>query len=223
MDIRWWKRGRWKDYHQVSIIYPRIPLLTHPLISCSLAIQLSKVRASVLLISTDPAHNLSDAFSQKFGKDPTLVTGFENLYAMEIDPTATMDDLAKDTAERDKIAASSSEREPKSEENPLSSLFNSGLMSELSTSIPGADEAMGFAQVMKLVKSLEFSVIVFDTAPTGHTLRFLSFPRIMEKALGKLVDLTGKFGGMMQQVRDVLRKNLFFYSFLVLWDAWNEY
>ncbi|KAF8537263.1 anion-transporting ATPase-like domain-containing protein [Trichophaea hybrida] len=152
--------------------------------SCSLAIQLSKVRESVLLISTDPAHNLSDAFNQKFGKEARKVDGFDNLSAMEIDPSGSIQELLE-----------SADAGGGTGGNPLGSV-----MQDIAFSIPGVDEAMSFAEVLKQVKSLSYSVIIFDTAPTGHTLRFLQFPTVLEKALGKISQLSGRFGPMLNGI-----------------------
>ncbi|KAI7865896.1 ATPase GET3 [Spinellus fusiger] len=154
--------------------------------SCSLAVQLSKVRKSVLLISTDPAHNLSDAFGQKFSKEATLVNGFENLYAMEIDPTSSIQEMIEQSDQGNAMG---------------------GMVQDLAYAIPGVDEAMGFAEVMKQVKTMSYSVVVFDTAPTGHTLRFLSFPTVLEKALAKISSLSGRFGPMFQQVSGMMGLN----------------
>ncbi|KAK2353883.1 P-loop containing nucleoside triphosphate hydrolase superfamily protein [Trifolium repens] len=145
--------------------------------TCSsiLSILLASVRSSVLIISTDPAHNLSDAFQQRFTKVPTLVNGFSNLYAMEVDPAVEHEDMGGNDG--------------------MDNLFN-----ELAGAIPGIDEAMSFAEMLKLVQTMDYSVIVFDTAPTGHTLRLLQFPSVLEKGLAKVMSLKNKFGGLFSQM-----------------------
>lgn len=51
---------------------------------------------------------------------------------------------------------------------------------------------------------MDYSCIVFDTAPTGHTLRLLNFPTILQKGLTKLVGLKNSMGGMFGQVSAML-------------------
>lgn len=74
------------------------------------------------------------------------------------------------------------------------------LVSELANAIPGIDEAMSFAEMLKLVQTMDYSVIVFDTAPTGHTLRLLQFPSTLEKGLAKMMTLKSRFGGLLNQM-----------------------
>ncbi|KAF2726046.1 anion-transporting ATPase [Polychaeton citri CBS 116435] len=155
--------------------------------SCSLAVQMAKARGSVLLISTDPAHNLSDAFGVKFGKDAKPVPGVPGLSAMEIDPNGSIQDLISKGGDDAQEAMQG-----------LGGVGN--MFQDMAFSIPGVDEAMSFAEVCKQVKGMEYELIIFDTAPTGHTLRFLQFPNLLEKALEKLSQLSQQFGGMLNSL-----------------------
>jgi arsenite/tail-anchored protein-transporting ATPase len=142
------------------------------------------------------------------------VNGFDNLSAMEIDPTSAIQEMVEQCMAQFCPRYTSYLKMISADQNGMMG----SMMQDLAFAIPGVDEAMSFAEIMKCstfpepvtkahshafanrhVKSMEFSVIVFDTAPTGHTLRFLSFPTVLEKALGKLSTLSGQFGPMIRQ------------------------
>lgn len=145
--------------------------------ACALAAQLAKQRESVLVVSTDPAHNISDAFRQKFSGSPEKVNGFDNLYAMEVDAEGMAGEAGGG---------------------------EDSLLADITSSVPGIDEAMGFAEVLRMVNSMDFSVVVFDTAPTGHTIRLLQLPSALDRSLGKLSSLSSGLGGMMQQAMQAM-------------------
>jgi len=158
--------------------------------SCSLGVLLAGCRRSVLIISTDPAHNLSDAFGQKFTSKPTLVNGFDNLFCLEIEPSQAVQENLQEDLSADANGGAAG----------LQAMFK-----ELGTSIPGIDEALSFAEIMKSVDSLDYEIVVFDTAPTGHTLRLLSFPRALEAAFAKFNNFKDKIMGLASQFAPMMQ------------------
>lgn len=166
--------------------------------SCSIAIQmaLQQPEKQFLLISTDPAHNLSDAFGEKFGKDARKVTGMDNLSCMEIDPSAALKDM-------NDLAVSG---DNDNNGGGLNDILQGGALADLTGSIPGIDEALSFLEVMKHIKKQErsegdaFDTVIFDTAPTGHTLRFLQLPTTLSKLLEKFGEITSRLGPMLNSL-----------------------
>lgn len=71
-------------------------------------------------------------------------------------------------------------------------------------SIPGIDEASSFGTILKSLDQYKFDLIIFDTAPTGHTLRLLDFPKILQKGILKLIELKEKFGGMLTSMSSMM-------------------
>ena len=70
--------------------------------------------------------------------------------------------------------------------------------------MPGIDEATSFGEVIKSLDQYKFDLVIFDTAPTGHTLRLLNFPTILDKALLKMIQMKEKFGSMFGQLGGML-------------------
>jgi arsenite-transporting ATPase len=144
--------------------------------AASLALVLAKraPKKRVLIFSSDPAHSLSDSFNEPIGPLKTGVGGLRNLDAMEIDPGEWFDDL---------------KRRYRSWTNDLFDSLTSGsrldikfdreAMRELvELTPPGIDEIAALGVISDLIDEDKYDVIVLDTAPTGHLIRFLELPRV---------------------------------------------
>lgn len=135
--------------------------------ACATAVRHADAGKRTLIITTDPAANLADVFEQPIGHHMTPLTGIANLWAMEIDPDSA-------TAEYKERALA-----------PLRDIFPAPMVEVINEQMSGpcTAEVAAFDRFTDFLvldneadQPVEFDVIVFDTAPTGHTIRLLELP-----------------------------------------------
>lgn len=129
-----------------------------------------------LIVTTDPASNLADVFEQEIGHKITPVKGIDKLYAMEIDP----DEATREYKER--IIAPFREALP---EDVIASI-------DEQLSGPCTTEVASFDRFIDFMEGDEYDIIVFDTAPTGHTIRLLELPVDWSKHIEEASKGTGQ-------------------------------
>ncbi|WP_113447690.1 arsenical pump-driving ATPase [Rhizobium cremeum] len=132
-------------------------------LSCAVAIALADRGLKVLLVSTDPASNLDEMLGTTLTDEPRSVPGIPGLSAMNIDPETAAEDYRRRVLEQMAPSASASDKATVREQ----------LSGACTTEIAAFDEFVG----LLTGDASDFDHIVFDTAPTGHTLRLLSLPK----------------------------------------------
>lgn len=134
-------------------------------LACATAIRLADGGARILLVSTDPASNLGEMLGASLSNQPTPIPGVPRLFALDIDPEQAANDY------RERVIA------------PYRPLWTEAQVGELREQLAGACtvEIAAFDEFAELLADDEqrvpFDHVLFDTAPTGHTLRLLSLPR----------------------------------------------
>ncbi|HEY4537483.1 MAG TPA: arsenical pump-driving ATPase, partial [Erysipelothrix sp.] len=133
-------------------------------IACATALYLAKQGKNTLIVSTDPASNIAQVFGQKIGSDITNIVAVDNLSGIELSPTDAVAeykkkiiDPVKDILPADVIAS-----------------IEEQLSGACTTEIAAFDEFTGILTNKELLA--QFDHVVFDTAPTGHTIRMLQLP-----------------------------------------------
>jgi len=151
-------------------------------IAAATALWFSGKGKKTLIISIDPAHSLSDSFEVQIGGDVKKIA--KNLFAVEIDPKKAMAEYKeKLTPNMEKIGMLKG--------MGLEDIFDTAGMT------PGIDEISAFDKFLHYMNSKDYDIIIFDTAPTGHTLRFLSLPDVLDSWLGKMIKIRMKFSGII--------------------------
>ncbi|UPV73303.1 TRC40/GET3/ArsA family transport-energizing ATPase [Halorussus limi] len=173
---------------------------------------------STLVVSTDPAHSLSDTFGTDIPADPERIREDVPLYAAEIDPDAAMEageamfggvaggtgggDGADATGVGDPDAGATGGDAA----GPMGGLAgmlggDNPMDAMLGGPMPGADEAAAMQKLLEFMDDARFERVVVDTAPTGHTLRLLELPELMDTMVGRIMKLKQKFEGMMEGMK----------------------
>ncbi|MCG6955698.1 MAG: ArsA family ATPase [Gemmatimonadetes bacterium] len=160
-------------------------------LAAAFALDASERGGRTLLVSTDPAHSTGDILGVSLGGEAREIT--PTLHAMEIDPEAEADRYIADVKERVRQVAS-----PRILDEVEREI-------ELARTSPGAEEAAlldRFAELMRLAGSA-YDRVVFDTAPTGHTVRLLSLPELMGRWIDGLVSRRRKVRSLGRMWRNV--------------------
>jgi len=133
------------------------------------AIELSKT-CKTLIISTDPAHSVSDCLGQQIGNGIHQVKDVENLAATEIIAEQAYSDFKKENEEELKELFKTSTNLDDEDINDL-----------LRLSLPGIDEVMSLKTIIDFIEDGQFEKYIIDTAPTGHALRLISSPTMLDQ------------------------------------------
>jgi arsenite-transporting ATPase len=175
--------------------------------TCAAATALASAKdgTSTLVVSTDPAHSLSDTLETDIPAEPTRIREDAPLYAAEIDPEAAVNDgpLGMEEDALGGLGGMLGGGGPmggagagaEAGEDPIGG--DEGL---LGGSMPGADEAAAMRLLLDYIDDDRFDRVVIDTAPTGHTLRLLELPETMDSMVGKVLQLRERFSGMMDNL-----------------------
>ena len=134
--------------------------------ACASAVRHADEGHKTLIVTTDPASNLADVFEQVIGHKITPIHGLSNLWAMEIDP-----DKATDEYKERALAPIRAVFPPQ-----MVQVIEEQMSSPCTAEVAAFDRFTDFLDVPASPGVQAFDVVIFDTAPTGHTLRLLELP-----------------------------------------------